>query len=171
MPDADAYLQRLDAVDQRLAAHVSDEESDALTSPDTSTGERWQRGQVWAHLAEFVPYWIEQVELVLRTSDGEPVPFGRTKRDEGRIAAIERDRHQPVSVLWSDTHAGIERLRTFLLGLDAPAWEARGLHPTLGVMSLRRILDEFLVGHLEEHAVQLDELRQTSGDGPPGVAT
>ncbi|HZU75470.1 MAG TPA: hypothetical protein VFA70_01825 [Dehalococcoidia bacterium] len=169
MSDAEAYVRRLDAVAERLAAHAGDSANDALTSPDATTGERWERGQVWAHLAEFVPYWIEQARFVIAAGDAGPVPFGRTKRDEGRIAAIERDRGQPASVLWSDTHAGIEELRTFLLGLDHTAWEARGLHPTLGIMSMGRIVDEFLVGHLEEHADQLDELRQAGGADEGGA--
>jgi hypothetical protein len=159
MPDAETYVRRLDAVEERLASHVNDDvRSDALTSADAGSGERWERGQVWAHLAEFVPYWIDQARMVIAAADAGPVAFGRTKRDEGRIAAIERDRDQPVSVLWSEAHGDIEELRTFLLGLDDTAWDARGLHPTLGVMPMERIVEEFLVGHLEEHADQLDEL-------------
>ena len=42
--------------------------------------------------------------------------------------------------------------------LDDSAWAARGLHPTLGEMDLAKIVDEFLVGHLEQHAAQLDQL-------------
>ncbi len=130
----------------------------ARTSPDPSSGERWEAGQVWAHLAEFVPYWIEQAQRLIASYDDEPVPFGRTKTDAARVAAIERDRTQPVSVLWADSHTDIEHLRNFLQRLDADAWRVRGLHPTLGVMDLDRIVGEFLVGHLEQHAEQLDEL-------------
>jgi hypothetical protein len=57
------------------------------------------------------------------------------------------------------------RLREFLAGLDAAAWTARGLHPTLGVLPLPEIVDHFLVGHLEEHADQLDRLAAT----PPAI--
>ena len=37
-------------------------------------------------------------------------------------------------------------------------WAKRGVHPTLGVMAVPRIFDEFVVGHLEQHAGQLDGL-------------
>jgi hypothetical protein len=162
MTEAETFLRRLDDVGERLAAlastHVA---ADARTEADPSSGERWEQGQVWAHLAEFVPYWVEQTTRVLRSYAGEPVPFGRTKRDEGRIAAIERDRALPVSVLWADTHSDIEQLREFLLRLDEQAWEARGLHQTLGVMPLDHIVEEFLVGHLEQHADQLEGLQRT----------
>ncbi|MBV8300759.1 MAG: DinB family protein [Candidatus Dormibacteraeota bacterium] len=156
---ADSFLIRLDAVSARFASHAAETPSDhALTAPDPSSGERWDSGQVWAHCAEFVPYWIEQARIVIGSYEGEPVPFGRTKVDEGRITAIERDRRQPVAVLWSETHSGIERLRHMLAALDSAAWDTRGLHPSLGVMRMERVVEEFLVGHLEQHADQLDEV-------------
>ena len=152
-------IDRLDAVEERLAARAAVQtRSDARTAPDPGSGERWDVGQVWAHLAEFVPYWIDQARGVISAYEDEPVPFGRTKSDAGRVAAIERDRTQPLSVLWSDAHTDIESLRHFLETLDDRAMEARGVHPTRGVMRMDRILEEFLVGHLEEHAGQLDEL-------------
>jgi hypothetical protein len=157
------YLRRLDDVNERLALHAAAAaQPGALTTADPSSGERWEQGQVWAHLAEFVPYWIEQAQRVITLYDGEPVPFGRTKRDEGRVAAIERDREQPLSVLWADAHGDVEQLRAFLHHLDAQAEAARGLHPTLGVMSMDDIIEEFLVGHLEQHADQLDELQRSN---------
>lgn len=154
-----ALLQRLDGVAERLHRHAeSDVGGAGLTDADRATGERWERGQVWAHLAEFVPYWIVQARTVIDGYRGDPVPFGRTKADAGRIAAIERDRRTPVAVLGARVQDDIVQARVFLRSLPVTAWEARGLHSTLGVMSLERILDEFIVGHLEEHAAQLDGL-------------
>jgi hypothetical protein len=49
-------------------------------------------------------------------------------------------------------------LRDLIAGLDASAWERRGIHPTLGSMTLTEIIEAFLVGHLEQHADQLDSL-------------
>jgi hypothetical protein len=155
----EGFMERLDAIEERLAAQAADRPPEgALTSPDLASGERWEAGQVWAHLAEFIPYWIGQAQTVIAGQEEDPVPFGRTKTDPARVAAIERDHEQPVSVLWSDVHGDMEQLRGFLRSLDADAWGTRGLHPTRGVMDLDRIVDEFLVGHLEEHADQLDEL-------------
>ena len=159
MSDRTQLLERLDAVEARLAARSTmASRGGAATDADPGSGERWEAGQIWAHVAEAVPYWIDQAQLVANTYDGEPVPFGRTKSDPTRIAAVERDRDQPVSVLWAVTHSDIESLRLVIASLDDVAWSARGRHETRGVMSMDRIIDEFLVGHLEEHADQLDEL-------------
>src|SRR5919198_752694 len=71
-----------------------------LTSPDPPTGERWEWGQVWAHLSEFCPYWMGQVRLVLESPQSEdPMPFGRVKSDPARVAAIEADRGRPPAEL------------------------------------------------------------------------
>jgi hypothetical protein len=157
--NAAAFVQRLDAVHARLGSLAAREVPEgALTAPDPPTGERWEGGQVWAHLAEFIPYWLAEVDLVVGQGATAPVPFGRTKSDAGRIAALERDRRTDRAVLWDRTNGDIATLRAFLLGLGASAWAARGLHSTRGEMDLPAIVDEFLVGHLEQHAVQLEGL-------------
>jgi hypothetical protein len=154
------YLGRLDAVESRLAAlAAADTAPAALTGADPDSGERWDRGQVWAHLSEFIPYWIGQAGPVLRgQTSGRPVPFGRTKGDPERIGAIERDRREPVSALWRDTRADIAMLRAFLANMQPAQWEIQGLHPTRGAMTVDQLVESFLVGHLEEHADQLEEM-------------
>jgi hypothetical protein len=152
------FLARLDAVEQRLAQHAQRGRAGGLTDADPGTGEQWEWGQVWAHLAEFIPYWIAQARIVVDGYSGEPVPFGRVKSNPERVAAIERDRSTDVAALWQRTSRDIGDLRTFLRDLPDAAWEARGVHQTLGVMTMAHIVDEFMVGHLEQHAAQLDGL-------------
>lgn len=158
MSTTDGYLARLDAVEARLAAAAATEPPPgALTGADPDSGERWDRGQVWAHLSEFIPYWIVQAGPVLLGHVSEaPVPFGRTKGDPERIGAIERDRREPVSVLWAGARADIASLRAFLGSVEPDQWEIRGLHPTLGEMTVDELVEMFLVGHLEQHADQLE---------------
>jgi hypothetical protein len=160
MSTADVYLARLDTVEARLvAAATAAPPPGSLTGADADTGERWERGQVWAHLSEFIPYWIAEARPLLQEqpSDGL-VPFGRTKRDPERIGAIERNRHQPVSVLWADTRTDIAALRVFLAMIEPDQWAINGMHPTLGPMTVDELVERFLVGHLEEHADQLERM-------------
>src|SRR5437867_11988221 len=93
-PQVEAYLDRLAAVQRRLAEHAARPLPTGLTDPDPGASERWEAGQVWAHLAEFPGYWLTEFRRVLdaHSAGAEPLPFGRTKTDPGRIAAIERDR-------------------------------------------------------------------------------
>jgi hypothetical protein len=164
MSTRDEFLARLDVVEARLAAAATEPSPGALTDADPSSGERWDRGQVWAHVSEFIPYWIAQTRPVISGQrSGEPVRFGRTHNDPERVGAIERDRREPVMALWSATREDIALLRTFLGELSPDQWLAVGQHTTRGAMSVSQIIEEFLVGHLEQHADQLERLSAARG--------
>jgi hypothetical protein len=167
-PRAAPLLGRLDEVEERLRLQASSPPTGGLTDPDQPTGERWDYGQVWAHLGEFVPYWSEQIRMVVDPSQDQPVPFGRVKSDPERVAAIERDRGLPAEELMDRLSHQLEDLRALVRGLSPVDWGRHGLHSTLGVMDLSKIFQEFLVGHLESHAGQLDGLRSR---GPTPGAT
>ncbi|MFN2450939.1 MAG: hypothetical protein ABR541_01140, partial [Candidatus Dormibacteria bacterium] len=93
MSSPERLLDRLDRVERRLEQQAERADSlQGLTAADARSGERWEAGQVFAHLAEFGGYWLEQAEAVVRGYRGEPVPFGRVATDAQRVAAIERDR-------------------------------------------------------------------------------
>lgn len=159
--EATAAIARMEAVRVRLAAHAASGAHAGLTGADPQTGERWEAGQVWAHLAEFPAYWLDQFKRLLAArADGvaEPIPFGRTAADPTRILAIEQDRHDHPRALHGRVDQGITAAEAFVRGLPDTAWDAAGLHPRLGAMRLPAMVDRFWVTHLEEHADQLDEL-------------
>jgi hypothetical protein len=152
------FLERLDAVERRLAAHAERDPPPGLTDPDEPSGERWEAGQVWAHVAEFVPYWTSQLGSLLARYRDEPLPFGRIKTDPERIAAIERDRATAVPELMERTRRAIADLRAWLPTIEDRDWLARGVIPNGRTLGTAEIVDDLLVGHLEEHADQLDGL-------------
>ncbi len=152
------FQRRLAAIEVRLR-DLARRRLEGTTDADPGTGERWDAGQVWAHLGEFIPYWIAQCERVLAAESVDPVPFGRTKANPDRIAAIERDRNRGSTALWHDVREDLNDLRAFLRSVTARGWQARGLHPTLGVLTVSRIVEQLLIGHIEEHASQLEGLR------------
>ncbi len=163
------YRQRMRAVQARLEAHAALGPPSGLTDPDRGGTERWEAGQVWAHLAEFPPYWSAQITRVVDGwsqqfpgpgVDRTPVRFGRTKADPERLAAIERDRHADPGALLARVGREIAEVAAQLDRLSAADWEAVGAHPTLGAMTMSQIVEDFVVGHLEEHADQLDLLRE-----------
>ena len=158
---ASSTLERLAAAQRRLAEHAARPLPPGLTDPDPGASERWEAGQVWAHLAEFPGYWLDQVRRLLDARAGgaaEPIPFGRTKADPGRIAAIERERRTDPAELLRRVTAQIGEASTTLASLPVADWQARGLHPTRGEMTVSEIVDRFILAHLDEHADQLDGL-------------
>jgi hypothetical protein len=152
---------RLLAAAGRIRATAPLLPDEALTDPDPDSGERWDRGQVLAHVAEMLPYWVEQVELVVA---GDQVPFGRSRSDPRRVGAIERDRREDPSRLLDRVDDGVGVVLALLERLDDDALARSGRHELLGDMTAADIVDRFLVDHLEEHADQLEAGRRR-GDG------
>jgi hypothetical protein len=162
----DNLLARLADAERRLAEHADRPLPSGLTEPDTDGDERWEAGQVWAHLAEFPGYWLAQAQRVVALPTNEPVPFGRVKTDSGRLEAIERDRHTDPSALLERVRASLAEVSDAARSLPPEAWTRRGMHPTIGEMTVERIFDRFIVSHLEEHADQLDSLQRRPVKNP-----
>jgi threonine dehydratase len=164
---SDELQARLDRVERRLGEHAAQPVPSGLTDPDPGGEERWEAGQVWAHLAEFPAFWLGQVRAVLAAADAgqeQRIRFGRTKADADRIAAIERERHTDPGELLDRVRRDLAEVREAVRGLPDAAWTVRGEHPTLGEMPVSGIVERFIVGHLEEHADQLDGLELVTID-------
>jgi threonine dehydratase len=160
-------LSRLTAAQRRLSEHAARPLPAGLTDPDPGASERWEAGQVWAHLAEFPAYWHDQIRSVLAERTGgarAPNTFGRMKTDPSRTGPIERERRTAPAELLARVNSEIANLSATLATLPDEAWSVTGLHPTLGEMGVQAILDRFVVSHLEEHADQLDGLELVSLD-------
>ncbi|MFN2417688.1 MAG: DinB family protein [Candidatus Limnocylindria bacterium] len=154
----EALLARLADVERRLAERADGPVPSGLTEPDAGADERWEAGQVWAHLAEFPAYWLGQAQRVVALPTNEPVPFGRVRTDAGRIEAIERDRHTDPAALLERVRGSLAEVSDAARSLPPDAWRVRGAHPTRGEMTVQQIAEIFIVEHLEEHADQLDAL-------------
>jgi hypothetical protein len=154
----DALLARMTDAERRLVEHASAPTPSGLTQPDPGGEERWEAGQVWAHVAEFPGYWLDQVERVIELGAHQPVTFGRVKTDAGRVEAIERNRHESPAELLAGARAALARATDTARALSPEAWLLRGTHPTRGEMTVHQIIERFIVEHLEEHADQLDSL-------------
>ena len=156
--------QRLLAAAGRIRASAVLLTTDDLTDPDADSGERWDRGQALAHVAEMLPYWAQQAELV---ASGRQTEFGRVKSDPDRVAAIERDRREDPARLLARVDEGVAVVLALLERLDDQALAASGHHQTLGDMTVGQLIDRFLVAHLEEHADQLERRGPGNPKGGP----
>jgi DinB family protein len=155
---ADQTTAELESLRNRLAPLAVDQPG-ALTEPDPDTPEeRWGASEVWAHIAEFVGYWHEQMAGVVNAYRGEPVPFGRLKTDASRRNAIETGAHRQITDLAAEADREIVALENYLKSLDEAAWHARGLHPARGAMDVGQMYGFFITKHLAEHAAQLEGL-------------
>jgi DinB superfamily len=133
-----------------------------LGPPDPETGERWNRLHVLGHLAEALPFWTGEIRKGL---GGE----GWIGRGEGgneiRAAAIDSGPASEEAGLRARVRAGIDGLLAVLAEAEpsdlSREVEFRGVTGTSS-RSLRSVLEGTLVGHLEIHVRQVEELTPTS---------
>jgi hypothetical protein len=127
--------------------------ADRQTKSDAQTGERWDRGQVLSHVVEMLPYWAEQVRVV--TDGPSDVDFGRVKSSPSRLERIASRRGDDPDRLLQVMDEEVSDLIVMLGGMTPEDLARAGRHQTLGSMTVADIVEEFIVGHLEEHADQL----------------
>jgi hypothetical protein len=123
----------------------------------------WGPAELLAHVGEFLPYWLGEIERVLAGPPGAPVPFGRVQTDGVRIGVIGRDRTLPVRELLARIDADSKRVAGRLRELDDAEASRVGRHPARGEMQVRDMLEPFLSGHVEGHVTQLREILATAG--------
>ncbi|MEX2011686.1 MAG: DinB family protein [Chloroflexota bacterium] len=128
------------------------------TEPEASWGPR----ETLAHVTEMLPFWLGEIERIL-AGPTEPVPFGRVATNELRIGVIERDRSLPLRELFGRLEADAGRLTRRLGELSPAEAERTGVHPTLGVLTVRGAAERFVAGHLEEHATQIGAILDERG--------
>lgn len=122
--------------------------------PESSWGPR----EVLAHVAEMLPFWMGEIELILDAGGGvEPPAFGRLEADEVRVAIITRDRAFPARELLGRVEAEGRRVARRLRALGDEDAELIGRHTTRGDMSVRDIAERLIVSHIEGHVTQLRE--------------
>jgi hypothetical protein len=128
--------------------------------PESSWGPR----EVLAHVAEMLPFWMGEIELILDAGGGsEPPAFGRLEADELRIAIITRDRAFPARELLGRVEAEGRRVARRLRALGDADGAALGRHVTRGDLSVRDIAERLIVSHMEGHVTQLRDTVAATG--------
>jgi hypothetical protein len=123
----------------------------------------WNPPELLAHVEEYLPYWLGEIERVLAGHGDEPVPFGRVATDTVRIGVIGRDRTVPLRELFARIESDAPRVAARLRELTDADAGRKGLHPARGEMAVRDMLEPFLVGHTEGHVTQLREILDAAG--------
>ena len=125
----------------------------------------WGPKEVLAHVAEMVPYWLDQIEVVRPRRWTGCRSAGWRRIPSGSIGSGVTGRCPRASCSIGSTGPWRTR-RALPRRLDADAKARRGTHPRLGEMTIDGMVERFIVGHLEEHVRQLEEILARG----PGVA-
>ena len=73
--------------------------------PESSWGPR----EVLAHVAEMLPFWLGEIELILDGAGGEPPAFGRLEDDDIRVAIITRDSAERLGLIQVKDESSLEQ--------------------------------------------------------------
>ena len=122
--------------------------------PESSWGPR----EVLAHVAEMLPYWLGEIELILDAGDSaDPPEFGRLEDDDARVAIISRDRKFPARELLGRIEAEGKRVARRFRAFSEEDADVVGRHVRRGDLPVREIAELLIVGHAEGHVTQLRE--------------
>ena len=124
-----------------------------LGPPDEKTGEQWDRGNVLGHVAEMLPYWSRRIRESLKGA-----PLGRPPGETERARGIESGRLLREEELRHRIERGVEEALGLLSELRQADLDREIPHRAEGSLTVRKALDRYLVGHLEEHLGQLAAL-------------
>ena len=128
----------------------------------------WGPREVLAHLAEMLPFWMGEIELVLAESGragggaSEPPSFGRTEADPLRVEVIGRDRMFPARELIDRVDVDGSRVARRLRSISDTEAATLGRHVTRGDLAVQEMAERFLVTHIEGHVEQLKEILATA---------
>lgn len=144
-----ADAERLEATVDELAARLT-----ALPEPtftQQAGADDWTAAEVVGHMAEILPYWAG----VARAVASEPGrQLGRALDDPDRVGAVTAAnailRGESLARLRHATHEASQVIRAF----DAGQWDAAGIHPANGAMTVGQIVQALMVEHVIAHAHQ-----------------
>lgn len=153
-----ALADRVRAARARLAQVAATGQGE-YGAPDPKTGERWHRGNVLGHMAEFLDFWGDQLRAALAGAEavgrGEP---GYAARKAG----IDRGAVVAEATLRAEVARGLESLEVLLRGLSdvdlAREIEYRPREGSPQGQPIAEFADDLLVGHVEGHLEQLESL-------------
>lgn len=106
---------------------------------------------------EAVPYWLDEIELLLETPGKE---WGRGLQQEDRLEAVNKDKVDSTSV--SDVLKQLEELKYRVeqtlgkLDEEKLSLEAPSRNPRFGTKPISFIVDHLLVEHTSKHFGQIE---------------
>ena len=110
----EGLLARFDAAAARLEVF-------AAAHTRSVSNDEWDAGQIWAHVAEFLVHWRE--ELGLRVAGRVSDPIGRGIDDPERLGAIDRDHFVPRDEMLHRIRPAIAAARDFIASIPEDTWD------------------------------------------------
>lgn len=112
----------------------------------------WTIMQNLAHTVEFMPYWANEVELLV----AEPGrSFGRTMQHEGRLRGVRDHETDALAQIQAALPGSYARLEQVLSGLTDNDLAITGNHVKFCSQTLAWFIEDFITQHLSDHVEQI----------------
>jgi uncharacterized damage-inducible protein DinB len=112
----------------------------------------WSIQQNLAHIAEFMPYWADEISKLLARPGQN---FGRTQQDAARLQAIEQHGRESLAQVKEALPHSYARLQEVLERLQDSDLQLSGQHSNFGEKSLAWFIEDFVTRHLIDHLEQI----------------
>lgn len=112
----------------------------------------WTIMQNLAHIVEFMPYWANEVELLVAEPGRN---FGRTMQHEGRLRGISEHELDTLAQIQAALPGSYARLEQVLSSLNDSDLALTGHHVKFGSQTLGWFIEEFITRHLNDHVEQI----------------
>lgn len=152
MPDIPALIERFRRGPEVLAmvlTGVFGEEEDFATAPG-----KWSVRQIIAHLADTELVLAVRMRLIVAQDNPTLTGFDQ----EAWARNLDYARRKPKQSLETFRRLRAEN-HELLKGLPEAAFERQGTHSERGPMTLRKLVEDY-AGHTENHARQMQEIRE-----------
>lgn len=152
----EAQAQQLEAIAAQITSLV--QQPDNAQRLRTAPGENeWTVMELLGHYAEMIPHWLSECRHVIQADPSDPLKFGRTLDDPGRLAGVTRgaaaDPDRLLAQVQEQARWGAETIRSF-----TPEERARkGIHSRLGEITVADMIERLVIVHGEDHLKQLRE--------------
>ena len=157
---AEGQARRLENVNLQLAALLRRPE--VAQRLRAAGPDEWSSVQILGHMVEFINYWMASARA-LAAATGEPPHFGRSVDAPERLAAVEHGAASDLKTLLGELDRAVTAAARDIRALT-PAERARtGIHNRLGEITVSDAIEELVVGHVEAHLAQAQQVLGPAG--------
>ena len=150
---AAGQADRLLRVNEQVAARLHRPAgADPLRAEPGET--EWSALQVVGHLAEMIPYWLQQCQALIAAS--EPPRFGRSLDAPERLAGVKRGTRLDADALLRLLDEAVQQAAATIRQMSPAERGKTGLHPRMGEISVADAIETLIVAHAEDHLAQIE---------------
>jgi uncharacterized damage-inducible protein DinB len=149
----EGQARRLERVDAQLAILLRQPEVRQRLRAAPGENE-WSAMQTLGHMAEMIPYWLDHCQRLIAAT-AEPPTFGRTLGAVERLAGVEVGARGDPEELLRVLHEQVQAAARAIREMTVRERSKKGVHVRRGEMTVAEVIEQFIVGHAEEHLAQV----------------